>query len=305
MSNGRAKIRKKLCTDRPSCTDMEISSSKNAVTEYVENQRKNGKTVGFVPTMGALHEGHISLIARSRSQCDVTLASIFVNPTQFNQAEDLEKYPRTEEADAAMLREAGCDMLFLPTVEEIYPGGAQVTRTWDFGTLTELMEGAHRPGHFEGVAQVVYLLLDITKPDVLFLGQKDYQQFAILQKMASLEGLRTRVEACAIIREEDGLAMSSRNRRLSDSARKDAVALSQILFYARGASEELPLQTVKGTALKMLEDNPHLEPEYFEIADPQTLLALKEWPKSGQAVICTAAWIEGIRLIDNVLVNFG
>ncbi|MFT7587804.1 MAG: pantoate--beta-alanine ligase [Limisphaerales bacterium] len=280
---------------------MESYRNKNLLTEFVENRRKEGKTVGFVPTMGALHQGHISLIKRSNRECDITIASIFVNPTQFNEAEDLEKYPRTEEADAAKLKEAGCNVLFLPTVEEIYPDGAQVADSWDFGSLAEEMEGANRPGHFEGVAQVVFLLLSIIRPDIIYMGQKDFQQYAIIRRLAALEKLQTTVKSCLIIRERDGLAMSSRNLRISEAMRKEAVAPSRALFKARALAESYSLNEVKSIIEADLAQNPHFELEYFEIADIDSLVPLEAWPDDLKAVICIAGWIDGIRLIDNVL----
>lgn len=272
------------------------------ITEFVERQRKMGKTTGFSPTMGALHAGHLSLLERSQRENNFSVASIFVNPTQFDRSEDLEKYPRTEEQDCAMLEEQGCDGVFLPTVDDIYPEQVGVQDHWDFEGLDQGMEGSNRPGHFDGVAQVVKILLNIVKPDRLYLGQKDYQQFCILRKLVELEEMPVEVRMCPIVREPDGLAMSSRNVRLSPAMRSEAVAISRALFSAREHAPEESPEELREILRKKLEENPYLKLEYVEIADPDTLQPLEGWKNGRQGVICVAAWVDGIRLIDNVLV---
>ena len=285
---------------------MERFQSQKALADFNDNQRLAGKSIGFSPTMGALHEGHLSLLARSRQDCDISVASIFVNPTQFDRAEDLEKYPRTVEEDCAMLEHAGCDAVFLPSVKEIYPEGAEVTDKYDFGGLEERMEGAHRPGHFAGVAQVVKLLLEAVNPDKLFMGQKDYQQFLICRKLVELESMSVEVLACPIVREQSGLAMSSRNRRLSPDGLEKAVALSRSLIRARKAAVLLGPNELALASMAWLGKAPGLKPEYFEAVHPYTLQPIGNWieaePGQPRGVCCAAAWVEGIRLIDNVLI---
>lgn len=255
--------------------------------------------------MGALHQGHLSLVDRSALECDCTIVSIFVNPTQFNQVEDLVLYPRPLEADMALLSASACDALFLPAVPEIYPGGAVVRPQWDFGGLDKGLEGQFRPGHFDGVAQVVKILLECVQPDVLYLGQKDFQQYAVVRKMVELEQLPVDVRVCPIIREPDGLAMSSRNVRLGAEAREKAKALSQTLFalreqIKRGSS---PLQDLLDPARAALEASPGIALEYLEAVDAETLEPVQEWNQTLTILLCVAAWLGGVRLIDNVLVS--
>lgn len=278
-----------------------------AIAEFVERQRTKGASIGFVPTMGALHAGHLSLVERSARECDCTVVSIFVNPTQFNREEDLQNYPRTLDADLSMLSGSPCDAVFAPHVETVYPNGTQATERWDFGSLSSGMEGQFRPGHFDGVAQVVHRLLQLIQPDVLYLGQKDLQQFAVVQRMVQLSDLPVEVRMCPIVREPDGLAMSSRNLRLSPAGRKVAVSLSTALFNARQRLNERgtrmlqPVELVEGIR-RELSDNPDVALEYVEVVHPQDMQPITTWMKGSEAAICLAAWVEGIRLIDNILI---
>ena len=279
-----------------------------SIAEFVEQQRRTGARIGFVPTMGALHPGHLSLVEQSGVDCDCTMVSIFVNPTQFNQSEDLLHYPRTVEADLSLLGNSACDAVFLPRVEEIYPSGPNPESRWDFNGLDKTMEGQFRPGHFDGVAQVVRILLQIVKPDILYLGQKDYQQYAIVKRMVEIEQLPVEVRVCPIVREPNGLAMSSRNLRLSSQGRLDAVALSRALFRAKSAAQlnHLPIPdpvSLVEDVRRELQANAALKLEYLEIVDADTLQHIKEWPLHNRAVLCVAAWVDGVRLIDNVLIG--
>lgn len=259
------------------------------------------KLIGFVPTMGALHIGHISLIKQSKQSCDITICSIFVNPNQFNDKGDLIRYPRTPEADIKMLEQAGCDIVFMPSVEEIYPKND--TRLFDFGTLDKVLDGAHRPGHFNGVAQVVSRLFNIVKPHKTFFGLKDYQQVLIIKKMVEQLQLIIEIVACPILREPDGLAMSSRNTLLSIEERKAASLIPQLLQEARELSKSIPLTDVKNKLLVQVSTYPLLKADYIEFCDADTLQPVSEI-KPDKKVICLVAIFSGkIRLIDNLFIN--
>ncbi|HKC67536.1 MAG TPA: pantoate--beta-alanine ligase [Bacteroidia bacterium] len=259
-----------------------------------------GKQIGFVPTMGALHKGHISLIEQSKKACDITVCSIFVNPNQFNDKNDLARYPRTPEADIKMLEGAGCDMVFMPTVEEIYP--EQDTRSFDFGAIDKVLDGAHRPGHFNGVAQVVSRLFDIIKPHKAFFGLKDYQQVLIIKKMVEQLHLKVEIVACDILREPDGLAMSSRNTLLGAEERKAASLIPKLMQEAKILSKSIPLMDVKTKLLAEVAANPLLKADYIEFCDANTLQTVTDI--HAQKTICLAAIFSGkIRLIDNLFIN--
>ena len=256
--------------------------------------------LGFVPTMGALHAGHLSLVERSRSETDATVVSIFVNPTQFGPDEDFAKYPRQESIDLALLERAGAAAAFVPSVEEIYPPGD--TARIDPGPIAAPLEGAARPGHFAGVATVVAKLFDIVRPDVAYFGQKDYQQLRVLQTMARERYPNIRVVGCPIVREDDGLALSSRNAYLTEQQRRDALALSRGLFRAR----ELWVEGVRHpdrlrNAVRRYTDGPGIEVEYVSAADPITLAELHG--PATRAVLSLAARVGTTRLIDNVLLG--
>lgn len=259
--------------------------------------RKAGKKIGFVPTMGALHEGHISLIRRSVSEYDITVCSIFVNPTQFNNPADLEKYPVTIEKDIDMLEGAGCDILFLPAVKEMYPPGEEKVVHYDLGYLETILEGKFRPGHFQGVCIIVDKLLSIVRPDALYLGRKDYQQCMVISKMMKERGHHSVLNICDTVREEDGLAMSSRNLRLNADERKKAVKIIECLRMMKESFGKRPVQEIRENAVKFLEEN-GFRPEYAEIAGAETLMPLQD--ENSKAVALIAAWLNEIRLIDNL-----
>lgn len=281
---------------------MIIIRNKADLLPILERQRVNGKIIGFVPTMGALHAGHISLIESSLKQSDFTVCSIFVNPTQFNDKADLERYPRMPEKDAAMLEKAGCHLLYMPEVTDVYP--EPDTRVFDFGHLDKILDGAHRPGHFNGVGQVVSRLFDIVKPDKSFFGLKDYQQVQIIKKLCEILHYKIEVIACPILREEDGLAMSSRNMLLSAEERKAAALIPQLMNEAASRlKNNEPIESVKSFVLNLFSKNPIYKPDYFEVCDANTLLPLNSLTIKGPSIILIACFVGKIRLIDNLVIN--
>ncbi len=270
--------------------------------QYLESRRTNNRSIGFVPTMGALHAGHLALIERSLQRDQFTVCSIFVNPTQFNEAHDLERYPRTPGKDLEWLSKVGCDLAFLPTVAEVYPDGTDRNREIDFRGLDQQLEGPHRPGHFAGVAQVVERLLRLVAPNRLYLGQKDYQQVAIIRRMIDALNLPVAVEMVPTVREPDGLAMSSRNVRLGAAERAAAPLIYQVLAEVRDrfrAGEDA--RHLEQAARARLAATEHLRPEYFAIVDGQTLEPWAANNPQGRPVACTAVWAGDVRLIDNYL----
>ncbi len=282
-----------------------------ALGEAVNAAKAEGKSIGLVPTMGALHEGHLSLIRRAKEENDVVFVSVFVNPIQFNNKEDLAKYPRTVDADCEKLESVGCDYVFLPTVEEMYP--EPVKEEYHFGPLEEVMEGPQRPGHFSGVAVVVRRLFDLVKPVRAYFGEKDYQQLAIIRNLIEQIHYDIEIVPCPIVRADDGLALSSRNMRLSPAARAMAPAIYETLQQAVEMVDYEDVEEVKEWVLETLasfhEVNPELcpddlkfEPEYFEIVDAKTLQPIEDWEDAAQngAVGCIAVWLNGVRLIDMV-----
>jgi pantoate--beta-alanine ligase len=271
--------------------------------KYLNSLKSKGLQIGFIPTMGALHRGHVSLVDRSRSACDVTVASIFVNPTQFNDPKDLEKYPRPITRDIEMLTEAGCHVLFLPSVEEVYPNGMASTLKFNFGKLDKVLEGTFRPGHFDGMAQVVHRLLDIVKPHKLFMGQKDFQQQAIVGSLIQQTKLSTELVTCAIIRDEDGLAMSSRNVRLSPEDRAIAPLIHKILQEASDMVGDYSPSEIQKQVTAKLRAEPRFRLEYFEIVDGRTLLQIRLFEDTDYAVALTAVWVGEVRLIDNIVLK--
>ena len=286
-------------------TKMQTLSTVSALQHHLEQSRVAGQTIGFVPTMGALHAGHLSLIESSKAQADLTVCSIFVNPTQFNEADDFTKYPRHTAADQAKLESVNTEVLFLPSVAEVYPDGTQTPHPFDFGYLTEPMEGAHRPGHFDGMAQVVHRLLDIVQPDYLYMGQKDYQQFLIVKKMLELMDSKTQIVKCPIVRERHGLAMSSRNERLSPKNREHAAWIYRTLSKAvsKGKFKTLDIASVEDWAKAQLEKAGGIEVEYFEMVDADTLQKVEHFGDAEQMIACTAVRIGEVRLIDNMFVK--
>ncbi|MBK8808409.1 MAG: pantoate--beta-alanine ligase [Bacteroidales bacterium] len=278
---------------------MFIFESKKELISALDEEIRLGKKIGFVPTMGALHQGHISLIKQSVSENEITVSSIFVNPIQFNDKNDLKHYPRTLEDDLKKLEEAQCNYVFIPSVEEMYP--EEITEKYYFGSLERVMEGAHRPGHFNGVAVVVKLLFDIVKPNRAYFGMKDYQQLAIIKELVRQKNIKTEIIPCQTVREADGLAMSSRNALLTKEQRQSAVMLSKSLFYARDNRKTNSVEKLKTDVRSMIETENLLSLEYFEICNSETLQTITNFDQCTQAVACIAVKTGNIRLIDNVL----
>ncbi len=280
---------------------METILTIEALQYKISFLKKENKTIGFVPTMGALHKGHISLIDRSVKENDFTVSSLFVNPTQFNNPEDLGKYPRTFEADSNKLETAKCDFLFAPSTQEMYP--EKDNREFDFGSIATVMEGKHRPGHFNGVAQIVSKLFVIVKPTRAYFGEKDFQQLAIVSKLNNdyLKDLQIEIVACKIIREDDGLAMSSRNMRLNVEQRKNASLISKTLFETKTNKDKLTVENLKKMVGTKINKNQHLELEYFDIVDNKNLTSVKNWEEKNIKVACIAVFCGKVRLIDNVV----
>lgn len=272
--------------------------------DYLEKQRKKGKKTGFAPTMGALHDGHISLLEASKKENDFTVVSIFVNPTQFNDPADYAKYPVTLEKDISLLEAAGCDILFLPSVNEMYPSGQMLKKKYELGYLETLLEGSFRPGHFQGVCQIVHRLLEIVLPDNLYMGQKDYQQCLVVKKLLELTGLGQTVtlHISPTLREKSGLAMSSRNMRLSEMERNAAVAIYQALNQIRKNLQSGSLKTLQQEAAEQLTQK-GFRVDYVEIADAGTLYPADNWDGRQKLVALAAAFLGEVRLIDNLLLN--
>lgn len=274
----------------------------NDLSSFIQNGSITHNSIGFVPTMGALHNGHISLIHTARLENELVIASIFVNPTQFTELADFEKYPSTIEADILKLEKAGCDILFLPSVADIYPNGSFPSQQYDLGHLDSILEGEFRPGHFQGVCQIVHLLLDIITPGKLYLGQKDFQQCLVIKKMISLIGMDTSVIVCPTQRESDGLAMSSRNVRLSHSERRKAVNLFSTLSFIKENIQLKDHENLKQIARDILTEQ-GFKVEYVAISKAQTLEKIQNWDGKSTLVALVAAYINQVRLIDNLVLN--
>ncbi len=276
---------------------MEIIRTVAELKAKLNAARENG-SIGLVPTMGALHAGHLSLIERARRENDTVVVSVFVNPTQFNNPNDLATYPRTEEADTAMLREAGVDYAFIPSVEEIYP--EPDTRQFALGPVAEVMEGAMRPGHFNGVAQIVSKLFDFTRPTRAYFGEKDFQQIAVIRKMVELEGFDLEIVDCPIKREADGLAMSSRNVRLTPEQRAIAPAIHKALEGSLSWAADHSVEETKRYVIDEINSFPQMEVEYYEIVDALTMQPVSDWAETDSAVGCVTVFCGDVRLIDNI-----
>lgn len=261
-------------------------------------KEKAAKSVGFVPTMGALHDGHISLITRSVAENDLCVASVFVNPTQFNDKADLERYPRTPEADCAMLQAAGCDVVFMPTVQEMYP--EEDTRQFNFGCLETVMEGKYRPGHFNGVAQIVSKLFDAVQPNKAYFGEKDFQQVAIIRAMVQQLNYPIEIIACPIIREESGLARSSRNTLLTNEQRKKAALIAEVLTKSTTFAQNNSVAATISWVEDQFKGDTEFTMDYYEIVDGNTLQPITDWNESNFVVGCIAIYCGKIRLIDNI-----
>lgn len=271
------------------------------LSKLLINYRKEGNSIGFVPTMGALHQGHVSLIEISTKANPITVCSIFVNPTQFNNPADLEKYPVTIEKDINMLEKAGCNILFMPSVNEMYPQGDPVIH-YDLGFIETVLEGEFRPGHFQGVCRIVDKLLNAVQPDVLYLGQKDYQQCMVINKMIELKNHPVQLQVCDTVREADGLAMSSRNMRLNETERKEAPHIIKMLQTIKAGIKPGDLQSLKQSAQRYLAQQ-GFKVDYVEIADATTLAPLNRWDGKQSIVALVAAFLNEVRLIDNLVLT--
>jgi pantoate--beta-alanine ligase len=272
--------------------------------DFLERKKKDKHQIGFVPTMGALHAGHLSLVNEARKQSKIVICSIFVNPTQFNDPEDFKKYPITLEKDILMFEEEGCDVLFIPSIQDIYPNGIDHLKHYELGFLETVLEGEFRPGHFQGVCQVMHRLLEIVLPNNLYLGQKDYQQCMVIKKLIELIGLNDtiKVNICPTLREEDGLAMSSRNTRLIPDERKKAATLSAALRYLKENLKPGDTKKIKNETKEMLLQK-EFRVDYIEIADADTLELVENWNGKQKVVALAAAFLNKVRLIDNMVIN--
>lgn len=280
---------------------MEIIRTVKRLEEALGNARSEGLSIGLVPTMGALHAGHKSLVDCARAQNDVVVVSVFVNPTQFNNAADLATYPRTEVADEALLDASGVDYMFLPSVEEVYP--QPDTRVFNLGPVAEVMEGPMRPGHFNGVCQIVSKLFGMVKPHRAYFGEKDFQQIAVIRRMVELEGFEVEIVDCPIVREADGLALSSRNVRLTPEGRQVAPGIHRVLAESVRLKENgMNPDEVEDEVVRQINSLPGLTTEYFSIVDAITMQPLAAWESAGAAgaVGCVTVYCGDVRLIDNI-----
>ncbi len=264
----------------------------------IDADKSTGAVIGFVPTMGALHDGHLSLVEKAGETSDIVVVSIFVNPAQFNDPNDLQKYPRDLDQDMKLLEQTACNYIFAPDVKEVYP--EQDTRVFDFGEIGDVMEGKHRKGHFNGVAQVVSRLFDIIGPHKAFFGQKDFQQLAIIRLMVKQLKMNVEIVPCPIVRENDGLAMSSRNRLLSPKHRQSATRISQTLFQARNLTLSMSVEEIKEWVVATVNEDPYLRVEYFEVVDTETLRPVECWEEKPEKTGCIAVYAGNVRLIDNI-----
>lgn len=277
---------------------MKVFTRNAALSE--ELKRRPGKC-GFVPTMGALHKGHLSLVERCRRECDTVVVSIFVNPTQFNDPNDLKNYPRTVEADLALLEKAGADFVLTPSIEDIYP--QKDTRIFDFGLLDKVMEGAHRPGHFNGVAQVVSRLFDIVRCDKAYFGEKDFQQIAVIRELVRQCNYPLQIVACPIVRDADGLALSSRNTLLTTAHRAAAPLIYKTLKEAAESARSMSVDEMKRRVFDRINADPLLQVEYFEVVNADTLEEIDRWSDAFPMRGCITVQAGNVRLIDNVSIT--
>jgi pantoate--beta-alanine ligase len=285
-------------------TFMEVVEKAKDLAEMLNSYRKTGWSIAFVPTMGALHQGHLTLVEKAAAARTKTVVSIFVNPTQFTNPDDLKNYPRTVEADLEKLKSVNADVVFIPSAEEMYPSGMEgmnekEKQEYNFGELENVMEGRFRPGHFKGVAQVVSKLFEMVKPDKAYFGEKDFQQLAVIRQLVKQKNYAIEIIGCETVREQDGLAMSSRNTLLTEENRKEAHAISKALFFIRDNRKDYSLDDIRRTAIKMIEESGTLHVEYLEIAEEETLQPVNEWnDKKLRAFASVKAG--NVRLIDNV-----
>ena len=277
---------------------MKIVNSIQELKRYLAEERQHNKQIGFVPTMGALHNGPLSLVKRCVEENDVCVVSIFVNPTQFNDKNDLATYPRTLDKDSALLEPVGCDYVFAPTETEMYP--EPDTRTFDFGTVSAVMEGARRPGHFNGVAQIVSKLFYAVEPDNAYFGEKDFQQIAVIRAMVKQLNIPVKINACPILREDDGLALSSRNVRLTPEQRQKAPLIARTLKESTNFAAGKSVQETIDYVVNTINADPVMRVEYYEIVDGITMESIKDWSDTEYAVGCITVYCGEVRLIDNV-----
>jgi pantoate--beta-alanine ligase len=278
---------------------MKIIQLKKDLLSEIDSLKIAGKKIGFVPTMGALHAGHIALVSQSVAQNEITIVSIFVNPTQFNNKTDLDKYPRNLEKDADLLQQVGCNLIFAPEAAEIYNADElDSCFSFDFAGLDKVMEGKFRPGHFNGVVQIVSKLFKLVQPNRAYFGEKDFQQLAIIHHLVKSLGFEVKIINCPIVREDSGLAMSSRNERLTIDQRKKAVEISKVLFESRNFAAQLSPVELTQWVVEKINEVPELEVEYYEIVNSTTLQSITEWTEP--AVGCVAVFCGEVRLIDNV-----
>lgn len=278
---------------------MKVIRTVEELKSVVGALKAEGKSVGLVPTMGALHDGHVSLMEKARGDNDVVVVSVFVNPTQFNNPDDLRTYPRTEEADCARMRDAGVDIAFIPSVEEIYP--EPDNRVFDLGKVAEVMEGAMRPGHFNGVAQIVSKLFRMVEPTRAYFGEKDFQQIAVIRRMVEIEGFKNlEIVDCPIKREADGLALSSRNVRLTPHQREIAPNIHRIMVESLDKARDCSVEEVKRSVIDAVNAYPEMDVEYYEIVNAADMQPITDWSQASQAVGCITVYLGDVRLIDNI-----
>ena len=279
---------------------MQIIETVGELLTYVENCKQKGIKSGLVPTMGALHEGHLSLVRKSLQDNDITIVSIFVNPTQFNNPEDLASYPRQQENDFKLLAKEGVDIVFAPTVDEIYPEDFNRNRKFNLGSVSEVMEGKYRPGHFQGVALIVNRLFQLCRPTRAYFGMKDFQQIAVIRQLIKEEGLEIELVACPIVREDNGLALSSRNLLLNNHEREQAASIHSTLEQSRKIKSERGVAETTRWVTERLNEIPGFKVEYFEIVDGSTLLPIDDWSEAAHPVGCITVYVGKVRLIDNI-----
>ncbi|MCM1292917.1 MAG: pantoate--beta-alanine ligase [Bacteroides sp.] len=277
---------------------MKVIRTVRELRKAMQAHRDRGQSIGLVPTMGALHQGHLSLMKRAREDNDIVVASVFVNPTQFNNPEDLRTYPRTEEADCTAMESVGVDYAFIPSVEEIYP--EPDTRQFDLGPVAEVMEGAMRPGHFNGVAQIVSRLFEMTTPTRAYFGEKDYQQIAVIRRMAEIEDFDIDIIACPIMRHPDGLAMSSRNVRLTPEQRAIAPKIHETLAASLPMAKTQSVADTIRFVVDTIDSYPQMRTEYYQIVDGKTMQPIADWTETDCPVGCVTVYCGDVRLIDNI-----
>ena len=278
---------------------MKVTNTEKELKALISSARKSKKTIGFIPTMGALHNGHLSLIEIAKKKCDYVVVSIFVNPTQFNDKKDFEKYPRNIEADIKMLEKAKVDVVFTPSEKEIYPKPDK--RKFHFGKLDQILEGKHRPSHFNGVGQVLSILFEMVEPDLSFFGQKDYQQVLVIKELVKQLGLKTEVVACPTIRDEEGLALSSRNQLLSEEEYDEATFIPLWMNEVKKLSLRYKVSQIKARIETLVSQHTNMKLEYFEICDAANLNPIQDFEEAKESIAVIAIYVGKIRLIDNLM----